>query len=241
MNNRILNVPDIMNPESICIFSDASYRTEYNNINGISCPSICTVHNDKIINQEFAIEYGCNSQRGELYALLMAIIEAVRFPGYHIKIFSDNLNGVLALRERLFRWINLARRDDSDDLDKKNIDVIMNAVYTIIENSIQIEFFHVKGHVNISIDNSVAHAKRVFAKSNHIRIGIDSELIKSLSYYNNMVDAYSTYNLNRFIEKYYYKSRLQDAITFDYDKNYNYSNYRELLILPENRYNKYKK
>lgn len=241
-----LSKQDIINSESICIFADSSYRENYMDVKGITCPAICVTCNGTIIDQKYSLEYNSTSQRGELYALAMAVHESIKYRNYkYIRIFSDSLNGILALRERVFKWIERANAGleyydpAPNTLGAKNEDLIMSTIYNITMNNIPLELFHVKGHVNYSQYGSLMHAKRVFSHSNGITVPIDTELIRILSIFNDMVDRYSTFNLNKHIEDQFYKSKLTDAISIGYNNNFNYSAYHNLLILPEDRYNKY--
>ena len=97
---------DLFNDNSVCIFTDASLCKK-DNITYI-CSGVCVYMNDLLVNQVYEILVDCTIQQGELYAILLGVREAVKYTNIFksIRLFSDSLTSILALRERLFRWIN---------------------------------------------------------------------------------------------------------------------------------------
>ena len=108
----------------------------------------------------------------------------------------------------------------------------MDIIYTILANRIFLEFYHVKGHVDLRNKASLAHAKYLFLKSNPF-VGDDAtdDLIYYIAMGNNDVDYYSTTILKSFI--YHDGSGYcsgTHAIRFEYDKSkLNMNDYKALV------------
>ena len=68
----------------------------------------------------------------------------------------------------------------------------MDIIYTIISNNLFLEFYHVKGHVDIRNYASVTNSKNLFLRSNPFVGTVDDSVIYQLANCNNAVDKYST-------------------------------------------------
>lgn len=220
-----LNKIDLFNSESICIFTDSSFK-KYKNIApheaiGITAPAFCVYQNDNLIEQGFDIMYSSTSQQGELHALLLGVMASYKYRNFpHIRIFSDSQNSVHSVREFIFKWV----RDTSNGRSAlgpngriSNQEYIMDVVYTIIANNIYLELYHIKGHVNIKNRNSVLEAKELFQRSNPWVGPVEDGLIFQLAMGNNVVDEYSTVMLRSHMNDPEYDTRaLMKAVEIGY-------------------------
>lgn len=197
---------DLFNKESICIFSDSSFTNESGRRDiaiGTTAPAYCVYQNDMLIEQGFHILHNSSSQQGEMYAVLLGIMAAYKYRNFkHIRLFSDSQNCIFAIRDRIFKWVretNNGRNTLGDNGRISNQDFIMDAIYYLISNNIPMEFYHVKGHVNVRKYNDIIGAKSLFLRSNFKRPeGIEDALIYQISNNNNCVDTYSTSMLHMY-------------------------------------------
>ena len=191
---------DLFNSDSICIFTDSSFKRE-NDISkpfypGTTAPAYLVYNGDTCIEQGFHILHNSTSQQGELYAMLLGVMASYKYRYFkHIRLFSDNQNAVLSVREWIFNWV----RDTSsgkavlgDDGRISNQKYIMDIIYTIISNNLFLEFYHVKGHVDIRNYASVTNSKNLFLRSNPFVGTVDDSVIYQLAICNDAVDKYST-------------------------------------------------
>ena len=223
----MLRKRSLFNNNSICIFTDSAYT------DGSICAGFCTYRNEIVIDQGYNILHKTTSQRGELLGLYMGIINAIYYYnlGFKVRVFSDSLNSVLAIRERIFKWINATKTGMTiylgDDGLIKNQDYIMNIVNLILYSGAYIEFYHVKGHVKVDDISSLAHAKEVFKSSNKI-IDVEDELVRLLANANNQVDRY----LNTMIGLYLNDNshnHLDVPVSYEYNENFDLESYRKLV------------
>jgi ribonuclease H len=214
----MLRKSNMFNSNSICIFTDASYRAyEKNSGIGTTCSAVCVYNNDVLIDQYYEILENSTAQQGELNALLMASNIIGKYKNFkHIRIFSDSQTSIFALRDRIFNWIYKQNRyggilDENGEI--KNVDYIVDIIANIMTTNVGIELYHVKGHVILHDPASLNNAKKVFALSNNINPNyIDNEFIYQLAVCNNQVDKFSRYMLNNdtgYVQKI-------NAIHFDY-------------------------
>ena len=235
---------DLFNQNSICIFTDSSFRKNpncpQNSAIGITAPAYCVYHNNILINQGYKILVNSTSQQGELYALYLGIMVCRSYRNFpYIRIFSDNQNAVFSVRDRIFQWI----KDTNDGIPVlgfdgriKNQSYIMDIINTILYNDIQIELYHVKGHVKNS-SSSIHNAKELFKLSNYIKEQVPDDLIIQIANGNNTVDAYSTEILDQFLKCQYingtHVNGYQLALSSEY-RPFDESQYESLI----NSYNK---
>ncbi len=228
-----MKLKDLFNENSICIFTDSSFKNKSNNKNiaiGTTAPAVCIYNGTNLIDQTFNILHNTTTQQGELYAILLGVMKSYFYRNYkYIRLFSDSQVSIFGIRDRIFKWIRLTNEGQNilgDNGTIKNQDYIMDIVYYILSNNIPLELYHVKGHVKQSYD-SILHAKKVFQSSNYITENIDDALIYMISNANNTVDKYSTEMLNKNINNISYDtSNLVSAISlgyteFDIKKYYN--------------------
>lgn len=216
---------DLFNEESICIFTDASFRRNKdcpsNVAVGTTAPAYCVYRGDCCIEQGFHILHNSTSQQGEFYALLLGVMAAYKYRSYpHIRIFADNQNAVLGVREWIFKWVretSNGRHTLGDDGRISNQDYLMDIVYTIISNNMYLELYHIKGHVDIKSWESVRNARDMFERSNPFVGMAEDALIYQLAMGNNVVDEYSTVMLRSYIDDERYDTTgFTPAVTIGY-------------------------
>jgi ribonuclease H len=214
---KTLRKNNIFNDRSISIFTDASFRA-YNKYSGVGtvCSGACVYNNDVLIDQQFYIQKNKTVQQGELYAILMGVSMAYKYRNFGtIRLFSDSQTSIFAIRDRIFKWLNLQKRyggilDEGGEI--KNVDYIMNIIHTLLTNNVPIELYHVKGHVNVNSNNSLINAINVFRASNRISMNVDYDLIRQISECNDQVDRFTKFMLNYEVNPKEYT----EAIAFGY-------------------------
>jgi len=227
-----MKLTDIFNDNSVCIFTDSSFKNMSNDKNiavGITAPSICIYIGTDIVYQDFYILHNSTTQQGELYAILMGVMKSYLYKDYkNIRLFSDSQVSIFGIRDRIFKWVRSTKEGKNilgENGSIKNQDYIMDIVYYILYNNIPIEFYHVKGHVKKSYD-SILKAKNTFKNSNNIIEAVDDALIYMISSANNYVDNYSTdmlySNLNNFI------TNLKPGVSIGYT-DFNINQYYKLI------------
>lgn len=227
MIKYMLRKRSLFNNNSVCIFTDSAY-TE-----GSICAGFCTYRNEIIIDQGYNILHDNTSQRGELLGIYMGIMNAIYYfnLGFKVRLFSDSLNSILAIRNRIFKWVQDTRNGSCTYLGQdgsiKNQDYIMNIIYLILYSNIQIEFYHVKGHVKIDDISSLAYAKEVFKTSNGFG-DVEDELIRLLANANNQVDRYLNTMIGLYLNEESH-NHLEIPITFDYTDRFDPEEYRKLV------------
>lgn len=228
-------IQDLFNDESVCIFTDSSFKNMSKDKNiaiGVTAPAICIYIGTKLVYQDFYILHNSTTQQGELYAILLGIMRSYFYRNFkHIRLFSDSQVSIFGIRDRIFKWIrqtNEGKNILGDNGFIKNQDYIMDIIYYILSNNISIELYHVKGHVNKSYEN-IVHAKNVFKSSNNITEHIDDALIYMISDCNNYVDNYSTRKLyNNINNPMYFTDNLKPVLSIGYT-NFNTDQYYKLV------------
>lgn len=218
----------IFNDRSVCIFTDAGCHK------GDVCAGFCTYRNDILIDQDYNILRNETSQRGELFGILMGVMNSFVYGslGYQVRLFSDSLNSVLAIRNRIFKWVKMTESGEEiylgPDGSIKNQDFIFNIINEILSNGINIEIYHVKGHVNLYNQESFLHAKQVFMESNNID-AVDNELIKQIAISNDQVDRYlgAMMNIHQYDNN--PNDKLVNAVSYSYNNDLDLERYSQLV------------
>lgn len=219
----MLRYSDLFNRNSVCIFTDASCIK----VNGVTstCAGVCVYSDNILIDMNHYIYHNESSQRGELHALSMGIDIAYKYYKYGkvIRIFSDSLNSILAIRERMFKWVK-----EENYLGPNgtigNQDIILNMIKAIEVYNIPLELYHIKGHVNENNTNHLEISKDMFMRSNYITQDISNQLLIAIAIGNNQVDNYTREILNyEYRDMKYIHNR--NAIVYEYDQNRQFVNF----------------
>lgn len=188
----------LVNPSSVCIFADCSFD-KYNEpiydlegkkrLVGDTAPAYCVYIGDYMVEQRFEIIRGLTSQEGEHYAVFLAIQAAWRYRNFpHIRIFSDSLTTITALRERNIKYMY----EEPNRLANTTQKYVIEPMYAIMQTGIPIEFYHVSGHMNQKSEKDLMHAKESFEQRNPWVGEVDIPLIRYTIMGNCATDEYST-------------------------------------------------
>ena len=224
--DRFMIQSDLFNSDSVCIFTDSSFKESPKCKSGTSigttAPAYCVYFNNSCIEQDFHILHDSTSQQGEMYAMLLGIRASYRYRNWckYIRIFSDSQNTVFAIRDRMINWASSTNNGIKilgSDGSIKNQNYLMMIVNEIMSNNIPLILYHVKGHVDIKSWESVKHSKELFERSNPFVGKVDDALIYQLAMGNNAVDEYSTVMLRSHINDEKYKiDGMTQAVTIGY-------------------------
>ena len=223
-----MNINDIFNEESINIFTDASiYQLPSREYMG--APGYLVVHNNAVIENGCYITDNTTNNNSEIKAIRMGVQAALKYKGLYpkIRLFSDSQLCVFGLREWIYKW----RADktgsillSSSGTPVANQDIFLEIANYIVMNNLEIELFHQRGHIALTSPDSVIKATDDFNKFNGC--DADIELVKQLSYYNNMVDDITRQHLQAkyFESQYVY----QDACRFNFINKVDLGKFYEL-------------
>lgn len=186
----------IFNTDTLNIFTDASIKKITNEYT-VGCPgavAIRTLDNGDttFITEQIYLEHNATNNSSEIKAIALGIDLALKFrTGFKtINLFSDSKICIYGLREWIFNWIHNIDNNimyGSSGNPVSNQETFKSIINCIINNNLIINLYHQKGHVNNTDSKSVIHAKDVFMESNKVS-GVDTNLIKCISDYNNYID-----------------------------------------------------
>lgn len=191
---------DIFRDNVVNIFTDASVlKTSQGET--ISCGGAIIVLGDESeTHHNVEVLRDSTNNQGEIMAINIGIDFAIKITNFHrnaglhvpeINLFSDSKISVCGLRQWIFNWINCSSGGvmySSSGNPVANQDIYKSIIYKIVNNNININLYHQKGHVIENQDKSVINAQRVFNESNGTKVN-NLDLIRRLSYYNNMIDV----------------------------------------------------
>ena len=195
INRKEINM-DVLgkNDNTLNIFCDASIAKR-DNIT-IGCPGVvvpmyintspCSYYTN------YDILYDTTNNNSEITAILLGVYEALKYKDKYsiINLFSDSKICIEGLRSWIFNWANNINSEgllcSSSGSLVANQEVFKRIIWTIQQNNLRIRFYHQKGHVSISSDQSMRKAADVFYNSNKILLNLDD--ICTISTFNNTVD-----------------------------------------------------
>ena len=186
----MLTINDVFNNQSLNVFTDASIE---GGVNGyIGAPGYVIVSGDTILESYCEIIADTTNNNSEIKAIKMGVFAALKYKNAFqtIRLFSDSQLCILGLRDRIFKWVNNVNEDNKlcgyNGEPIASQDVFLEIVNFIISNELPIQFYHQRGHINVLNQTDVSRAANTFKSVNGT--AVDLELMKKLSYYNNMVD-----------------------------------------------------
>lgn len=212
---------DFVNPNVINIFTDASMMPTDGTQPVPGCYGFLTMHGETEINHGVYVDTYSTVNRAEIKGIKCAVMEAIRlrsigFRGM-INIFSDSQISVLGIRERIFGWFNNGSYLENKSGEKvANQSEYIEILQLIIQYNPYVNFYHMKGHVNIHDSQLVFKASSTFRRSNmHPDTpvkNIDLDFIKFISKCNNEIDNRTRWHLRNQVrpENVVYR----DAFTF---------------------------
>lgn len=158
-----------------------------------------------ILFENYAIQTEGTNNSGEICGILLAVFQAKEIksidPTGSINIFSDSLVSLKGMRDWLFSWITLKR---GNVLYKSDRNQVLNQNYhkliysTIVFNSLKINFYHVRGHINQNTELGLNTLITTFARENIIPLSSVADPNYVL-YYNDMIDNTTRDYLKRFL------------------------------------------
>ena len=170
------------------IFTDASItKTIYNET--IGCAGAICLEDNNICKYEILRD--ATNNVSEITAIKLAVELAIAYKNLYpiINIWSDSQLSIYGLTTWIKPWMNNRENNimkNSSGQDVKNQHVFLCIIKMIIDNNLNINFYHIKGHVNPKDIKSVNNAVLLFNnthKRNISRSGIYDAIVM-----NNMVD-----------------------------------------------------
>jgi len=198
---------------SLFIFSDASIYQDtktgkFTGCSGVIAVQLNYLHPNctfnPIINENYQILTDTTVNRSELHGIYLALEMQNRYRYIYndIHIFSDSALSVKGLRDWFFSW-NKGNKNyftNSSFEYVKNQDMFKYVAYYILNNNLNVNLHHCKGHINISEPHSIKRAIDTYKTSNGC--DIDKNTALTISFYNNMVDNKSREYLNCYLSNY---------------------------------------
>jgi ribonuclease HI len=167
---------------------------------------------DYSVYNSYLIQLNATNNSAEILAIYNGIDAAIRYMywGMHnftcpINIFSDSKISLYGLREWIYDWI--ARRSINGVLYNSsgnvvaNQEMFLNTARLILDNNLNINLFHQRGH----LPNSQWDSNKVitaFSKENDLH-GIDKSDMISICHYNDYVDK-TTKSIIKYLTEYNY-------------------------------------
>ena len=201
----------IFNEKTLNIFTDASVYKDSSGYT-ISCPgalcvtTCCSEVNilDKDCGEKNLIFNSTNND-GEISAINLGLFYAIRYGKMfeNFNLFSDSNICIQGLTNWIFNWFNNINSEglmiSSSGKPVANQSVISSIYNTIIEMNIPINLYHQKGHVKIDNETLLKKAHKDFKVTNNITEDIDLDIIKCISFYNDIVDVETKDTISRYL------------------------------------------
>ena len=236
----MLMYDDIFNDRTLNIFTDASMTK--NEGETIGCYGIKTITtNEEIADTIFPEQdYICylgiarhsTNNDSELRGILRGVFFALEFREYFktINLFSDSMISIMGLKVWLNNWVRNIKNGImySTSGEVMNQELIKDIVFTILNNNLNINLYHQKGHVN---SKNIEHAKHTFIVSNKLDCDVDMKLIETISNFNDIIDRTTRLYLEEYMNNLYQndkKNKLSRAICFDIDQ-FDLKKYNKLI------------
>lgn len=197
----------IFNDNTVNIFTDASIKKFGEETVGCAGAYIVTGLDPNFGRQVKHIIRNSTNNNSEITAIWIGVNEAIKlrqagFKG-NINLFSDSKICIFGLREWIFKWVRKSPGDQligSQGDPVLNQDVILQIVYTIMENNLNINLFHQNGHVLYNLPHHIEKAKKTFIQSNFPGLidDVEDQLIYNISVANDIVDTFTRDELEVF-------------------------------------------
>lgn len=228
----------VFNDETINIFTDASIKVTQDK-HTIGSAGFCIYNGKEILKIDTNIIYDTTNNHSEINAIRSGILEALKYngSGKTINLFSDSKICIFGLRQWIFNWVNCVKNGilyGSMGTAVSNQDVILDIIYMIINNNLNINLYHQSGHVCVCNNKSLESAKTIFMHTNNITHDVDMELIKNISTANNIIDNFTRDYLVKYLEgdSDYQKYEFINPISFHYN-GIDIPKYKQLLNIRE--------
>lgn len=170
------------------IFTDASITTTIHE-ETIGCAGAICLENNNLC--KFRVLRDSTNNISEITAVRLAIELALENRDNFdiVNIWADSQWAIFGLTKWIRSWMNNMYDGimyNSSGERVKNQQIFLSIIKLIAENNLRVNFYHIKGHVDVNNIGSIAHAVSVFNKSNGCSISRDKMYIAANM--NNMVD-----------------------------------------------------
>lgn len=178
----------LFNPTTLNIFCDASITHRGEETIGCSGSIAVRMTDRLVVDRSVQVLRNSTNNESEITAILLAVYQACKYKSMYetINIFSDSKISVFGLREWMSSWIERTEGDvlySSSGTAVANQQIFIHIILAIVNNDLNINLYHQKGHVNKS---NTTEAKQVFLRSNGIML--DDDEIQFISTCNNCID-----------------------------------------------------
>lgn len=230
-----------VNNETFNVFTDASIIHRKVNINGdtytyyFGSPGYdIYIGNNKILGYHNVLPI-CTNNQSEISAIRYGVDRALDLATlYNIKkinIFSDSKICIYGLREWIFSWMNNIRNGtlyNSSGKEVANQFEFLAIVHMILLYNRPVQFYHIRGHMNINSFKDRKKFNESFMKENYTSDHLDERLIDFFISANDIVDNVTRYELQGIQEstKLYYDNMLRSRYQYkNLEKVFTYNDY----------------
>ena len=191
----MIDVDNVFNENTINIFTDASIIKQENG-QTIASAGYHSYINKNMVDYDIRHLQPATNNVGELTAVKMGVLSAIRlkqiYPNINaINLFSDSKLAVYSIREWIFNWVKKERNGimyNSSNSPVENQSFILAIIYTILNSNIEINFFHVRSHIDYKYESNINKFKKSFMQENNLSEQITDSLCIALVRNNANVD-----------------------------------------------------
>lgn len=234
--NSIITLQDFFNKDTLNIFTDASIQKYPDET--VGCAGAFVVggedfQNADIIESARVIVRNTTNNNSEATGVLLGVQKAIEYrDGFKtINLISDSKITIFGIRDWIFDQIvrtgNRPALIGSSGKEVANQNILLQIINTILYYDLRINLYHQNGHININKYTDVQEAYKTFKTSNTILQDIDIELIRAISWCNDVVDNFTreeVINFNHNSTKYIY----ENLVEFGYSQ-FNVNKYKQLI------------
>lgn len=173
------------------IFTDASITKTIHN-ETIGCAGAICMENNNLC--KFLVQRDSTNNISEITAIKLAVELAIenRDKFDVVNIWADSQWSIYGMTKWIRPWMNSMINGviyNSSGYPVKNQQIFLGIIKLIVQNNLPVNFYHIKGHVDLYNIKSIAHAVQVFKRSN----GVDISRDKMFKYakMNDMVDNHT--------------------------------------------------
>ena len=187
-----MRLEDFLNKDTMNIFCDASMKIKGKYHHDGCYGARCMIGEENIGNS-YRVLTNTTNNNAEICAIREGISLAVMYRHMvkNINIFSDSQISIYGIRDGIYRW--KLKKDGKIYGSNRHVpiasqDVFLEIARLIVEQDLQVKFWHQASHVAVKDFRSLSHALHVFMSSNGIRETVDMNLIRYISFHNNVID-----------------------------------------------------
>lgn len=227
-----IEASSIINDRTLNIFTDASI-SKLPNTNIVTGGAGANFYiGDTFICSDIKVLFNTTNNQSEITSILLGIMGAIQMRNSvdTINLFSDSRISVYGLREWIFSWINSVQDGimySSSGLPVANQKIILSIIDAITRNDLNINIFHIRGHLDSGKDKDTIQFKKSFLKENGLDpyTMIDDEVLQFLIFGNSQIDHYTR---SKLYDEQYMQIASQYGLTmqqpFNLDQSYYLAN-----------------